>query len=156
MDITVKLKVNGEEHTITTDSQRLLLEVLREDLGLTGVKYGCGEGQCGACSVLMDGEIVRSCITSVSEANGTSIVTIEGLSEGDKLHPVQQAFIDQGAIQCGFCTGGMILTAVTLLKANPNPTDQEIIDGMNGNICRCNGYTKILKAVRSAAERMRR
>ena len=156
MDVTVKLTVNGQEKTITTDSQRSLLDVLREDLGLTGAKYACGEGQCGACSVLIDGRRVLSCITPVSKADKRAIVTIEGLAKDDLLHPVQEAFLDEGAMQCGYCTGGMILAAVALLEENANPTDQEVAEGMNGNICRCNGYPKIVNAVRRAAEKMRR
>ena len=156
MDVTVKLTVNGQEKTITTDSQRSLLDVLREDLGLTGAKYACGEGQCGACSVLMDGRRVLSCVTPVSKADKKTIVTIEGLAKDDALHPVQEAFLEEGAMQCGYCTGGMILAAVALLEENANPTDQEIVEGMNGNICRCNGYPKIVNAVRRAAEKMKR
>ena len=156
MDVTVKLTVNGHEKTITTDSQRSLLEVLREDLGLTGAKYACGEGQCGACSVLMDGRRVLSCVTPVSRADKSVIVTIEGLAEDDTLYPVQEAFLKESAIQCGYCTGGMILAAVALLEKNTDPTDQEIVEGMNGNICRCNGYPKIVNAIRRAAEKMKR
>jgi aerobic-type carbon monoxide dehydrogenase small subunit (CoxS/CutS family) len=155
MDVTVKLTVNGRERTVTTDSERSLLDVLREDLGLTGAKYVCGDGQCGACSVLMDGRRVLSCVTPVSRADGKTIVTIEGLAGGDALHPVQEAFLEEGAMQCGYCTGGMILTAVALLEENANPTDREIAKGMNGNICRCNGYPKVVSAVRRAAEKMR-
>ena len=156
MNVTVKLTVNGQEKTITTDSQRSLLDVLREDLGLTGAKYACGEGQCGACSVLIDGRRVLSCVTPVSKVDRKTIVTIEGLARDDALHPVQEAFIEEGAMQCGYCTGGMILAAVALLEENANPTDQEVAEGMNGNICRCNGYPKIVNAVRRAAEKMRR
>ena len=156
MNVTVKLTVNGQEKTITTDSQRSLLDVLREDLGLTGAKYACGEGQCGACSVLIDGRRVLSCVTPVSKVDRKTIVTIEGLAKDDALHPVQEAFIEEGAMQCGYCTGGMILAAVALLEENANPTDQEVAEGMNGNICRCNGYPKIVNAVRRAAEKMRR
>ena len=154
MDVTVKLKVNGQTETITTDPQRSLLDVLREGLGLTGVKYACGEGECGACSVLMDGRRVLSCVTPVSTADEKTIVTIEGLANGDALHPVQEAFIEEGAMQCGYCTGGMILAAVELLRENADPTQREIAKGMNGNICRCNGYPKIAKAVHRAAEKM--
>jgi len=154
MDMTVELTVNGQEKTITTDSQRSLLDVLREDLGLTGAKYACGEGRCGACSVLVDGKTVRSCVTPISKVDKTSIVTIEGLASDDALHPVQEAFLQEGALQCGYCTGGMILTAVALLEDNAKPSDQEIVDGMNGNICRCNGYPKIVNAVRRAAEKI--
>ena len=156
MDVTVKLTVNGQEKTIATDPRRSLLDVLREDLGLTGTKYACGEGQCGACTVLMDGERVLSCVTAVSHADKKSITTIEGLAKDDVLHPIQEAFLEEGAMQCGYCTGGMILAAVALLEENAHPTDQEIIAGMNRNICRCNGYPKIVNAVRRAAEKMRR
>ncbi len=156
MDVKVHLTVNGQEKTVTTDSRRSLLDVLREDLGLTGAKYACGEGQCGACSVLLDGRRVLSCVTPVSKADKKTIVTIEGLANDDALHPVQEAFVEEGALQCGYCTGGMILAAVTLLQENAHPTDQQIAEGMNGNICRCNGYPKIAGAVRRAAEKMRR
>jgi carbon-monoxide dehydrogenase small subunit len=156
MDVTVKLTVNGQPKSVTTDSERPLLDVLREDLGLTGVKYACGEGRCGACSVLVDGKRVRSCVTPVSRVDNKSIVTIEGLAADDALHPVQEAFIEEGAVQCGYCTGGMILTAAALLEEKADPTDDEIVEGMNGNICRCNGYPKIVNAVRRAAEKMSR
>ncbi|HYW81574.1 MAG TPA: (2Fe-2S)-binding protein [Thermoguttaceae bacterium] len=156
MDVTVHLTVNGQETTVTTDSRRSLLDVLREDLGLTGVKYGCGEGHCGACSVLLDGRRVLSCITPVGQADKKTIVTIEGLAKDDALHPVQEAFVEEGALQCGYCTGGMILAAVALLEENSDPTDEQIVEGMNGNVCRCNGYPKIVNAVRRAAEKMRR
>ena len=153
MDVTMILTVNGKEKTITTDPARTLLDVLREELHLTGAKYGCGEGRCGACSVLMDGKRVLSCVTPVAQADKKSITTIEGLAEGDSLHPVQEAFLAEGAMQCGYCTPGMILTAVALLEKNPNPTDDEIAAAMNVNICRCNGYPKILNAVRRAGKK---
>ena len=153
MDVTMILTVNGKEKTITTDPARTLLDVLREELHLTGAKYGCGEGRCGACSVLMDGQRVLSCVTPVAQADKKSITTIEGLAKGDSLHPVQEAFLTEGAMQCGYCTPGMILTAVALLEKNPNPTDDEIAAAMNVNICRCNGYTKILNAVRRAGKK---
>ena len=156
MDVTVTLTVNGIERTVTTDPQRPLLDVLREDLHLTGAKYGCGEGRCGACTVLMDGKRVLSCVTPVSLADKKSIATIEGLAKGDSLHPVQEAFLEEGAMQCGYCTSGMILSAVALLQDKPNPTDEEIVTAMNGNTCRCNGYVKIMNAVRRAAGKMRR
>jgi carbon-monoxide dehydrogenase small subunit len=156
MDATVTFTVNGQETTVTTDPRRSLLDVLREDLHLTGAKYGCGEGRCGACSVIMDGQRVLSCITPVEQAGGKTIRTIEGLADGDSLHPVQEAFLEEGAMQCGYCASGMILTATALLERNPNPTDEEIVSEMNINLCRCNGYTKILKAVRRAAEKIRR
>ncbi len=151
MDTTITLTVNGKERIIVTDPERSLLDVLREVLHLTGAKYGCGEGRCGTCTVLMDGRRTLSCVTPVAKADKKTITTIEGLAGGDSLHPVQQAFLDEGAIQCGYCTPGMILNAVALLKNNPQPTDEQITEWMNGNLCRCNGYTKILKAVRRAA-----
>lgn len=156
MAVTVTLTVNGVARTVETDPQRPLLDVLREDLHLTGTKSGCGEGRCGACTVLMDGKAIRSCGVPVSLVDRKSITTIEGLAQGDKLHPVQEAFLEEGAIQCGYCTSGMILSAVALLQAIPNPTDEEIVAGMNGNLCRCNGYIKIISAVRRAAGKMRR
>lgn len=151
MNVKITLIVNGIERTVVTDPSRSLQSVLREEFHLTGTKYGCGEGQCGACTVLMDGRRTRSCVTPISRADKKTITTIEGLADGDFLHPVQQAFLDEGAIQCGYCTSGMILAAAALLENNPKPTDHQIIDGMNGNICRCNGFIKILNAVRRAA-----
>jgi aerobic-type carbon monoxide dehydrogenase small subunit (CoxS/CutS family) len=149
--VAIRFNVNGREREATTDPERPLLEVLREDLGLTGAKYGCGEGQCGACSVLLEGKRDFSCRLPASRAEGKSVVTIEGLARGDALHPVQRAFLDEGAFQCGFCTAGMIVAAVALLDEKPNPTDAQIVSGMNRNICRCCSYPKILKAVRRAA-----
>jgi aerobic-type carbon monoxide dehydrogenase small subunit (CoxS/CutS family) len=151
MDAAITLIVNGKERTVFTDPERSLLDVLREDLHVTGPKYGCGEGRCGACTVLMDGSRTLSCITPVAKADKKKITTIEGLADGDFLHPVQQAFLDEGAIQCGYCTPGMILAAVALLEKNPQPTDEQIAEWMNVNICRCNGYPKILNAIRRAA-----
>ena len=154
MDVTITLIVNGQEKTIITDPQRSLLEALREDLKLTGTNFGCQEGQCGACTVLMDGRRTLSCITAAGKADKKKITTIEGLADGDTLHPVQQAFIEEGAIQCGYCTPGMILTAVALLNVYPQPTDEQIVTWMNGNICRCNGYVKIKNAIRRAAAKI--
>jgi aerobic-type carbon monoxide dehydrogenase small subunit (CoxS/CutS family) len=151
MDAAITLIVNGQERTVVTDPERSLLDVLREDLHVTGPKYGCGEGRCGACTVLIDGRRTLACVTPVTRADKKTITTIEGLADGDRLHPVQQAFLDEGAIQCGYCTSGMILTAVALLNENPHPTDEQIVEWMNGNLCRCNGYTKIMNAVRRAA-----
>ncbi len=153
MDVKVTLTVNGKEKTITTNPGRSLLDVLREELHLTGAKYGCGEGRCGACTVLMDGKRVLSCVTPVAQADKKTITTIEGLARGGSLHPVQEAFLAEGAMQCGYCTPGMILTAVALLEKNPKPTDDEIATAMNVNICRCNGYPKILNAVRRAGKK---
>ncbi|MHC4462901.1 MAG: (2Fe-2S)-binding protein [Planctomycetota bacterium] len=156
MNVTVNLTVNGIKRILTTDPGRSLLDVLREELHLTGAKYGCGEGRCGACTVLMDGRRVLSCVTPVAQADKKTITTIEGLARGGSLHPVQEAFLAEGAMQCGYCTPGMILTAVALLGKNPNPTDEEITAAMNVNLCRCNGYTKILAAIRRAAEKIQR
>ena len=151
MDAKITLIVDGQERTVATDPERPLLEVLREDLQVMGPKYGCGEGRCGACTVLMDGKRTLSCVTPVAAADNKKITTIEGLADGDNLHPVQQAFLDEGAIQCGYCTPGMVLSTVALLEEKPRPSDDEISEWMNGNICRCNGYEKILNAVRRAA-----
>jgi len=151
MAIKIDVTVNGRTEKVTTDPQRPLLDVVREDLGLTGTKYGCGEGVCGACTVLMDGDTVRSCITPAAQADGRTITTIEGLAEGDRLHPIQEAFIEDGVLQCGYCAPGMILTAVALLRENPRPTDREIVEALNGNICRCCTYPAVVAAVRSAA-----
>lgn len=153
MESTITLKVNGQEQTVETDPKRLLLDVLREDLGLTGTKYGCGEGRCGACTVLIDGQRAHSCQVPVADAQGKAITTIEGLTKSGELHPVQEAFLAEGAMQCGYCTAGMIVSTVALLNENPRPTDQEILHWMNGNLCRCNGYVKILRAIHRAAGR---
>ncbi len=153
MGVTVEFVVNGEAKTVTTDPERPLLDVIREDLQLTGAKYGCGEGECRACTVLLDGRPITACDTPISKADGARIVTIEGLAEGDAFHPVQEAFLAEGAMQCGFCVTGMILTAVSLLEQIPNPTDAEIAGWMNGNLCRCCGYPKLLAAIRRAAGR---
>jgi len=147
----IRLTVNGRASSVDTEPERPLLEVLREDLGLTGTKYGCGEGQCGACTVLLDNQATVSCVTPVGAAEGRRIVTIEGLAEGGKLHAVQQAFLDEGALQCGYCTPGMILETVALLRIHPKPTDAQIVEGLNGNLCRCADYHRILAAVRRAA-----
>lgn len=146
-----QLRVNGVDHPISLEPDRSLLLVLREELGLTGTKYGCGEGECGACKVLVNGIAVRSCLTPVGEVTGRSVTTIEGLAREGRLHPVQQAFVDAGAFQCGFCIPGMILTAVALLHRNPAPTEAEIRAGMDGNICRCCGYLRIVDAVQRAS-----
>lgn len=153
MAVTVSFTVNGRRRTVTTDPQRPLLDVVREDLGLTGTKYGCGEGVCGACTVLMDGKPIRSCITPIATVEGKSLTTIEGLAEGDRLHAVQEAFAEDGVLQCGYCAPGMILTAAALLRDNPRPTDQQIVAALNGNICRCCTYPTIVAAVQSAAGR---
>jgi aerobic-type carbon monoxide dehydrogenase small subunit (CoxS/CutS family) len=150
------LTVNGKETRVDAHAEDSLLEVLRENLQLTGTKYGCGEGQCGACTVLLDGKPVRSCKTPASFAVGKKITTIEGLEQNGRLHPVQEAFLQEAAFQCGYCTSGMIVSAVGLLTSNPNPSDNEIIRYMNGNICRCGTYPRIISAVRRAVQSMRR
>jgi aerobic carbon-monoxide dehydrogenase small subunit len=152
MDTTITLTVNGKKRTVTTDRDRSLLDVLREDLQLTGTKYGCGEGSCGACTVLVDGRRTLSCRMPAVEADGRTIVTIEGLAASESLHPVQEAFLSEGAMQCGYCTPGMVLTAVDLLDKHPHPSEEQIVEAMNGNLCRCGGYVKILRAVRRAAQ----
>jgi aerobic-type carbon monoxide dehydrogenase small subunit (CoxS/CutS family) len=151
MDETISFSVNGKSQTVTTDGTRPLLEVLREDLHFTGPKYGCGEAQCGACSVLVGDGRVFSCRAAVKTVVGKSVTTIEGLAEGERLHPVQQAFLDAGAYQCGFCTAGMIMAAVALLKETPRPTEQQIVEGMNKNMCRCCAYPSIVAAVKKAS-----
>ena len=149
------LLVNGVEHTVDVPSDQKLLYVLREDLGLTGAKYGCGEGQCGACTVLLEGKPVRSCLASVGAVAGKKITTIEGLEQSGQLHPVQEAFLKVEAFQCAYCTSGMILSAVGLLGSNSHPSDQQIIDFMDGNVCRCGTYPRILEAIRLAASASR-
>jgi aerobic-type carbon monoxide dehydrogenase small subunit (CoxS/CutS family) len=145
------LTVNGHAFSVEADPDTKLLWVLREQLDLTGTKYGCGEGQCGACTVLIDGRAHRSCLTPVAAVTGKSIVTIEGLAKDDHLHPVQQAFLDEGAMQCAYCTSGMIMSAVSLLNNRPNLTDADILQFMHGNICRCGTYPRIAAAIRKAS-----
>jgi aerobic-type carbon monoxide dehydrogenase small subunit (CoxS/CutS family) len=149
------LHVNGAAKPVDADPARTLLSVLRDDLGLTGAKYGCGEGHCGACTVLIDGKAVRSCSTRVEAAEGKKVSTVEGLAAGEKLHAIQEAFLNVGALQCGYCTPGMIMSALALLTSNPEPTREEIIRGMNGNICRCGTYNRIIAAVEQAAKSMK-
>lgn len=151
----IKFMVNGSECEIEVKPWATLLEMLREDLGLTGTKEGCGQGECGACTVLMNGKTVNACLVLAVEANGKEIRTIEGMADGERLHPIQQAFVDIGGLQCGFCTPGMILSTKALLDANQDPTDEEIRKGLEGNFCRCTGYTKIIESVRAAAQRMK-
>jgi aerobic-type carbon monoxide dehydrogenase small subunit (CoxS/CutS family) len=150
MDIT--LDVNGVKRQVSADPETSLLEVLRNDLGLTGTKYGCGESQCGACTVLLGGESVHSCVTTVEEATSKPIVTIEALAKGGKLHPLQQAFLDEGAMQCGYCVTGMIMAAYALLLKTPHPTESQILDHMEGNICRCGGYPRMVAAIKRASK----
>ena len=150
--MNIRFTVNGKAQNLETEGDRPLLEVLREDLGLTGTKYGCGEGQCRACTVLLDGRAVTSCRMPVSSVAGKKIVTIEGLAQNGELHRVQQACVDAQAMQCGYCVPGMVLTAVALLERNPKPTEAQIVEGMNGNLCRCCGYPNLVAAVKKAAE----
>jgi len=149
---TIRLAINDKNYSVDVDPQTSLLTVLRENLDLTGSKYGCGEGQCGACTVLVDGKAQRSCITRVGAASGKKVTTIEGLARGDRLHPVQQAFLDEGAMQCAYCTSGMIMSAVALLQTNAAPNENEIVDFMDGNICRCGTYSRIVRAIQRAAK----
>lgn len=153
--ITVTMTVNGVVREIQTEPNKTLLYVLREDLGLTGTKDGCREGECGACTVLLDGEPINSCLVLCGQADRREVLTIEGLAQNSKLHPVQTAFVEAGAVQCGFCTPGAILAAVALLSRTKSPTDQQVREALVGNLCRCTGYTKMLDAVRLAAEEMR-
>jgi aerobic-type carbon monoxide dehydrogenase small subunit (CoxS/CutS family) len=147
----IRFTVNGQPRTLDVEPERPLLEVLREDLDLTGVKYGCGEGQCGACTVLIDDRPALACVTPARAVEGRAVITIEGLAPAGDLHPVQRAFIEEGAMQCGYCTPGMILRTVALLRAHPRPSDAQMVEALNGNLCRCNGYHRILAAVRRAA-----
>jgi aerobic-type carbon monoxide dehydrogenase small subunit (CoxS/CutS family) len=149
---TIHLAINDKSYSVDTDPQTSLLTVLREHLDLTGSKYGCGEGQCGACTVLINGKAQRSCITRVGSVSGKQITTIEGLAKGDRLHPVQQAFLDEGAMQCAYCTSGMIMSAVALLQKNAVPDEKAIIDFMDGNVCRCGTYSRIVRAIQKAAK----
>lgn len=141
------IKVNGQEREITAEPWRLLIDVLRYDLGLTGVKEGCGNGNCGTCTVLLDGEPVNACLVFVGEVKGKEITTIEGLSQQGELHPLQRAFIEEGAVQCGFCTPGIILTAKALLDSDPHPVEEQVRHAIAGNLCRCTGYDKIVRAI---------
>ncbi len=150
----ISLTVNGEEHQLAVEPWWTLLYVVREELGLTGSKEGCGTGDCGACSMLLDGRLVTSCIVLAVEADGCQVTTIEGLAQGGKLHPLQQAFVEKGAVQCGYCIPGMVMAAYDLLRRHPRPTLEEVRLGLAGNLCRCTGYTKIYEAVLTAAERM--
>ena len=152
--ITVRFTVNGTSREVQTTSNSLLLDVIRDDVGLTGTKNGCSTGECGACTVLLDGKPVYSCLLFAWQADGHDIVTIEGIAKSGDLHPVQQAFIDVGAVQCGFCTPGIILSAVALLRRIPNPTEAQIRDAISGHLCRCTGYTKIVQAIRVASQEM--
>ena len=147
MKKTVKFTLNGKAVSVEADDERMLLWVLRTDLALTGTKYGCGEGICGACAVVIDGNAHRSCLTALKAVEGADVITIEGLAKGDELHPLQQAFIDHGAFQCGYCTAGMLMDAYALLQANPQPSRDKIISQMERNLCRCGAHQRILAAV---------
>ncbi len=155
MNENISFKLNDKVITVNTDPQRPLLWVLRTDLGLTGTKYGCGQGLCGACAVIMDGRALRSCVIPVGSVKDKEILTIEGLAIDGKLHPIQEAFAKHDALQCGFCTPGMILNAYSLLLSNPEPSRQEIIDGMEYNLCRCGAHTRIIRAIEEAAQEMK-
>ena len=150
---TFQLTINGQEHRVTAPDHRTLLDVLREDLDLTGSKRGCDRGECGSCTVLLDGKPVYSCITLVGQVRGRAVVTVEGLAHDGQLDPVQRAFLDEDGGQCGFCTPGFLMSARALLDTNPQPTDAEIREALSGNLCRCNAYGRILQSVRTAAQR---
>jgi len=155
MQETISFNLNDKPIRLTIDNERMLLWVLRYDLGLTGAKYGCGEGFCGACTVLVNNKAVRSCQFPVKDVKGKDVITIEGLSKNGKLHPIQEAFIKHDALQCGFCTPGMILNAYSLLNENPQPTRAEIVQSMNNNLCRCGAHTRIIQAIQSAGKEMK-
>lgn len=152
MQHRIRLTVNGTECHIIVPSNRLLLDALRDDLNLTGTKRGCDEGVCGACTVLLDGEPINSCLTLAVEVDGRSITTVEGLAQDGQLSPLQAAFIEYGAVQCGFCTAGMLLTATAFLRENPNPNEEGVREALEGNLCRCTGYAKIIQAILAAAK----
>lgn len=154
MKETVQFELNGKPATLSVDSSRMLLWVLRTDLGLTGTKYGCGRSLCGACTVLVNGEAIRSCMTPVKDVQGKEVVTIEGLAAGDALHPLQKAFMESDALQCGYCTPGMIMNAYSLLRKNPHPSPADIIRDMDDNLCRCGAHTRIIQAIQMAAVEM--
>ena len=154
MSRTIRFKLNGQPKSLAVDRDRMLLWVLRTDFELTGAKYGCGEGFCGACTVLVDNEAVRSCQYPVADIEGKEVITIEGLAENGKLHPLQEAFVQHDALQCGFCTPGMVLNAYSLLMKKPNPTKEEIIREMDDNLCRCGAYMRIIQAIQTAAQNM--
>ena len=151
----IEVTVNGDTQQVEVPARRMLSDLLRDDLNLTGTKRGCETGTCGACSVLVDGDVVKSCLSLAVQANGRSITTIEGLARGDVLHPLQESFVQCGGLQCGYCTPGMIMTACHLLAKNPDPTEHEVREGLSGNLCRCTGYTQIVESILNAAENMR-
>ena len=151
----IEITVNGAKRVFDVEPQTLLLNLLRDEMDLTGTKYGCGIGECGACTVLLDGDAVLACMVLAVDADDRRVDTIEGLAEGGRLHPIQEAYLDEGAVQCGFCTPGFIMATKALIDENPEPTEQEIREYLNGNICRCTGYVNIVKAVQTAAARMK-
>ncbi|MFS8974018.1 (2Fe-2S)-binding protein [Cupriavidus necator] len=153
--VSIELTVNGEEHQVEVPARRLLSDLLRDDLNLTGTKRGCETGICGACSVLVDGEVVKSCLMLAVQARGRHVMTVEGLAADGELHPLQQCFMDNGGLQCGYCTPGFLMASCALLASNPNPTEDEVRLGLNGNLCRCTGYVGIVESILSAAEKMR-
>ncbi|MGO4332298.1 (2Fe-2S)-binding protein [Cupriavidus sp. 2TAF22] len=153
--ITIELSVNGEPHRVEAPARRLLSDLLRDDLNLTGTKRGCETGICGACTVLVDGEAVKSCLMLAVHARGREVSTVEGLASGGELHPLQQSFMECGGLQCGYCTPGFLMTSCAMLAHNPNPTEEEVRAGLNGNLCRCTGYVGIVESILCAAEKMR-
>ena len=156
MDHSITLKINGEIYKLHVKPNALLLDVIRDEIGLTGTKRGCDTGECGACTILLEGKPVNSCLLLAIEADGKDILTVEGLAKNGQLHPLQVAFVEEGAVQCGFCTPGVLLSAKALLDINPNPTEEEIKTAIAGNLCRCTGYTKIIKAISAAAKKIQR
>jgi len=151
----IKMKINGKSQEVSVPPWRTLLELIREELKLTGTKEGCGQGECGSCTVIMGGKTVNSCLVLAMESDGQDIVTIEGLADGEKLHPVQEAFVEHAGMQCGFCTPGMIMSGKALLDRNPDPSEEDIREGIAGNFCRCTGYTKIIESISAAAKAMK-
>jgi aerobic-type carbon monoxide dehydrogenase small subunit (CoxS/CutS family) len=152
----IEFSLNRKPVKVTVDGERKLLWVLRTEFGLTGTKYGCGEGICGACTVILDGKAVRSCQVGIADVSGRKVITIEGLADNGTLHPLQKAFLEHGAFQCGYCTPGMIMGAYALLLAKPEPTEKDIVSGMNDNLCRCSAYKRIIEAIQGAATKMRK
>ena len=151
----IDFKVNGRDYSLEVRDDMRLLDFLREELKLTGTKEGCGEGECGACTVIIDGKAVNSCLVLVPEIDGREVITVEGLERDGRLHPLQESFIEKGAVQCGFCTPGMLMSAKALLDGNADPSDEEIMEAIEGNLCRCTGYYKIVQAIRAAAEKLK-
>jgi carbon-monoxide dehydrogenase small subunit len=154
--IDIRFTLNGTPYELRVQPWITLLEIIREDLNLTGTKEGCGQGECGACTVIMGGKTVNSCLVPAAEADGEEIITIEGLPNGETLHPIQEAFVEHAGMQCGFCTPGMIMSAKALLERNPNPSEEDIREGIAGNLCRCTGYIKIIESISAAAEVMKK